>query len=71
MTFGGLHGAGEVGMEHALLTCAEYALVVSYINVRIRPCHLEGKLLTERFQQLHLRRKERVLELCQASSGQR
>ena len=57
VNFGRICVAGDGEIEHALLACADYDLVVAYINVRGMPCHPEGKVLTERFQQLRLQRK--------------
>lgn len=65
MGFGRIYVAGHSEIEHLLLACAEYALVVAYINVRSIPSHPQGKVLTERFQQLHLRRNALAIDLYQ------
>jgi hypothetical protein len=67
MNFGRIYVAGDEEIEHALLACAEYGLVVAYIDVRGMPCYAERKVLTERFQQLHLRRKTLATKLYQGA----
>jgi hypothetical protein len=67
VNFGRIYVAGDGEIEHALLACAEYGLVVAYINVRGTPSHPEGKILTERFQQLHLQRKSLATKLYQGA----
>jgi hypothetical protein len=65
VNFGRIYVAHDDEIEHALLACAEYGLVVAYINVRSMPSHPQSNVLTERFQQLHLRRKALATDLYQ------